>query len=322
MQVQSQHADVAPPVRQPSGTLQVLLPRKEPQRKPPKSVRQDPLGLLARPVPELRLPEEFPHHRAGDQRTNSSKDGKTQGNDQKLLPRYREWEMHAPQGQGENERNTHEGESLRERRLDGGSSNHSGRRKEREGDKGGPPPHPPPPPPSLPPPKESHKQEQQQPIQQLPPPPPYPPPSFPPAYLPQQEGNSFPSRFEAPRSFHSGMLYENGHQLRHPNGSIRPPEGYGQGGHRSMNGNSQEQFGQNRPLRPHFHSDYSPPMGMASMGHLPPPGPPGPPGPHHKRPKLNEQGMDYSTWGPGTPGRFAGPPPGYGYPNWMPPANS
>lgn len=320
-------------MRQSSGTLQVILPKKEepPQRRPLKSVRQDPQGLLARPVPELRLPDQFPHHRGGDQHMNqlnhdTGNNVDPQGRDRKLR-RHSEWDMQAPQGQGENEREqTHEGEPQKERWGDGGS----GRMKERDGDKG---PHR-----TL---KNLSKQKEhpnQQPVS-LPPPPPYPPPNFPPAYLPQQEGNSiFPSRFDGSRNFHPGMPRSEGFNQ---NGPPRPPlDGYVQSGGppRRMNGQAaQDQFSHNRPLRPHFYSEYGPGsvMGMPPMGapryhegHLPPP----PPGPPPKRAKFNgpqgsgEPMMEPYSWVPGNPGNFGGPLGGLanfgGSPSWMPPANS
>lgn len=311
---QSQHADATPPVRQSSGTLQVVPPRKELQRKPSKGARQDPQGVLARPVPELRLPEQFPHYTRDqrsthEQETNHANAFDSHGSDQKVR-RHREWVMHAPQGQGEDERENYERQSQRGRRLDGGSSNHSGRKKEGEGDYRNPRS-------PLPTPKGLHERKEhqlsQQSNQQHPPPPPSYLPSFSPAYLPQQEGNSFPSRFEASRGFHSSMPFENGPQLRHPNGSIRPPEGHGhRGPARPMNrSSSQDQFGQIRPLQPQFYSEYGPAHGMAPMGHLPSPPPSGP---FSKRTQFNGQRMDYS-WGPGTPGSFGGPPHHHGYPN-------
>lgn len=297
----------------------MILPKKEePQRRPPKAVRQDPAGLLGRPVPELRLPDQFPHHRAGDQpqhinHSNHSNrdrenDANPQGRDQK--PRRRsEWDMQAPQGQGE----------LEQERMHEGGSNHTpgSRKKDGDKDRGNPPP------PSF-----STQKQKDQP----PPPPPYPsPPNF---YLPQQDGNSFPSRFDAaPRGFHPGMPRPEYHEgFNNQNGPLRPPpvDGYGQNGlPRPMNGS-----------RPHFYPEYGPPpMGMSPMGapryhegHLPPPPPPGPPGgpPPPKRTKFSgQQGpgepmMDYNQWGPGNPGHFVGGHPGGGhaYPNWMPPANS
>ena len=304
-----------------SGTLQVILPKKEepPQRRPPKGVRQDPQGLLGRPVPELRLPDQFPHHRGGDQHTNQSNhdagnDVDPQRRDRKPR-RHNEWDMHVTQGQGENERE-HEGEP---RWGDGGS----GRRKERDGDKG---PHPP----SLPTPKDQTEH-----LASLPPPPPYPPPNFSPAYLPQQEGNStFPSRFDASRTFYPAMPRPEGFNQ---NGPLRPPpDGYGQSGGppRPVNGQA-AQDQRSRAVRPHFNPEYGPGpvMGMPPMGapryhegHLPPP----PPGPPPKRTKFNGSGepmMEPYSWGPGNPATFRGPPGGHanfggGPPNWMPPANS
>ncbi|KAG0599425.1 hypothetical protein M758_12G150600 [Ceratodon purpureus] len=330
-----QYADLGPPMRQSSGTLQVLLPKKEeqPQRRPPKSVRQDPQGVLARPVPELRLPDQFPRHRGGDQHSNQS--NYDIGNDMERHEprrdrkprRHSEWDTQVPQGQGENEREyMHEGEPQRERRGDGSS----GRTKERDGDKGSHPS-------SIPAPKDPSQQ-----LASLPPPPPYPPPNFSTAYPPQQEGNTtFPSRFDASRAFHPGMPLPSRPEGFNQNGPPRPPlDGYGQSGGppRPMNGQAaQDQFGHNRSLRPHFYPEYGPGpvMGMPPMGapryhegHLPPP----PPGPPPKRAKFNgpqgsgEPMMEPYSWGPGNPANFGGPPGGhanYGGPqNWMPPANS
>lgn len=255
--------------RQNPGTLQLIIPKKEEvQRKPPKIVRQDLQGPQARPIPELHLPDQFPHHRGVDNhqmgQVNYERgvDFDSRENDREIhQQRHKEWEV---KNQVQRER-LKETEHAREgQRTDRGGemgSNQPPWGKERDWDRElHPHPHPPPPPPKEGP-RQRDRVAQTQASQQpmlIPPPPPYPPPNYPPAFPPQQEANGFPPRFEPTMGFHPGMPIPPRPEYQEATPRARhrgPPMGGQQEGDRPMNASSQDGFGQNGPSRPMNPSD-------------------------------------------------------------------
>ncbi|CAM6007348.1 unnamed protein product [Sphagnum balticum] len=280
----------------------ILLPKKDEaaQRKPPKVLRQDSQGGQARPIPELHLPDQFPHHRGGDHQNKEEWGHEKELQDKdwdRQQHRHKEWEM---QNQSERER---------EWEVHGPAPHPASRELQNSGDR--------------------HIVANQAPVM-LPPPPPYPPPNYPPSFPLQQDGNMFPPHFEAPRFRPRMPMPPSGLPGAPEYQEIPPrpahpgmPMGMPQEAERGPN--LQDAFGQNGP-RPYFHGDFSPMnmhMGVPPRFHqgaLPPP----PPGPPPKRPKFGQGGeplLDYGWVGGNLSPNFGGPG-AHGFPGWIPPSNT
>lgn len=307
-------------VQEPVSTLHVIFPKKEePQWKSPESLWQHFQSVVAQPIPELHLPNQFPHHCAENLLANSL--SHCSGHDLDTRERYqgqqgrKEWPIQTL-GQRDTETEvdwTHEGQSL-ERGGESGLNQSTQKREDSERQYPRPFAHAPP--------REIqqehllHQPNEYQPVTLLPA---YPLPAFSPRSL-QQEQSSFPSQFESLWGFHPGTpipfrseYRENTSQLRNLTpigmqqgdrlmnmtpqdgiyqvGPLRPPLGAcGRGVlPRPSNGNQQKIVRQNGPLL-HFLNDFKLPLGISHMsairfqeGHLPPP----PPGPPPKRVKCN-----------------------------------
>ena len=364
LQAAQQHLDVTPTCQSPDSVQVIFLKEEDALQQQFKSLQQDPHGLLAQLVPEHPVTYQSQEQYFVDNITHACLDNgrnlDSRYKDQKQQQKCKEQDLQTPwqhEKDSEHER-AYQGQSQREISVEVGLSHAIIKRVEELQC---------PPPPSHPPPKELKRdrdslqgQLAQPPISFSPPTYPFPSPSK--VVNVQQNTVTYLPRFEPLWGLcHHGMVIhspteyrENTMQFRHlapsisvlqgegliipskdlyvQNNPLRPAvDGVGRGNpRRPMSMNPQDQFGQNRPSQPHYHSDFSNPISLTSMGvlrfheghPLPPPCPP-PMGVQNDVhagpgfPVLGESAMDYS-WGSENFGISAGIPGGHIFPGQMP----